>query len=132
MASGVPDLVEPDAEPVSASALLEEAVAAQALRAFSGLPYAPGILEARAPSGLRCYTVWSFPTAPHLRGVWIGALTAKTAWYAILRNVPGGRYPGSGLRLCVFDTIEEAVNAWSRRGPAVTRGTSIPAFHLAF
>ena len=132
MASGVPDLVEPDAEPVSASAILEEAVAAQALRAVSGLPFAPGILEARAPSGLRCYTVWTFPSAPHLTGVWIGALTAKTAWYAILDNVPGRKYPGPGLRLCVFDTAEEAVAAWPSKGPAVTRGTSIPAFHLSF
>ena len=96
------------------------------------LPVSPDWLLDRAPDGLRLYCIWSFPARPELTGIWVGALEGITAWKALLRAEPSGRYPGSGLQLAKYHSLREALAAWPRAGPRATRGSTAPAVYFHF
>ena len=80
---------------------------------------------APVPRGdVRYYCVWGFGAA-HIRnrgaGIWWGEHPAT--WNAILQEGGVTEYPGSGLRLKSYKSIEQARAAWSHAGPRHLRGT---------
>ncbi len=98
-----------------AAAALGAANAGSAGPASPSLPLvpeaAPAVAPKAAPAALggwaRCFVVVAALAGfPGLIGVW------RTVWAPLEARLPGGRFPGSRVRLCGYDTYDEACARW--------------------